>query len=441
MSVIRGIFFVIVFITLLSELVIAQSIISSGNSSSSNNTKTQTGFVSIDGEFSINLPSNVSGYRPLESKEGASKGGNEFSWKTPTGSFLIAFADLIISPESSKTLLETTGNLFIEKTAKMGGALISKKEITIDNNRGLEIRMQLNGGVGISRLYLVKNRLYSLVTAWKNGEDGELQLKILNSFKLIDGKAIVAKRVAEATPQALPQAPIFKKLKSDVEDDGMKGKVKSVSLSKEDLTGTWSVSGIKMSIEDFYDEKGNKIKQIFYDYKGNPNEITVYGFIDGMRVSNSGTVNYEDNPTITVPFAIGAKPNSVAKPADTRYKTKYEYKYDENKRLKEIIRYRNNGEILRRTVFSYNGNKLEEVWLDGEEGKSTFKSIETYDNKSNLIEQIFIYPNSSSLGSKYAYTYESFDEIGNWTKRIVKGLEGGKKEQHYIEYRAIIYYP
>ena len=42
------------------------------------------------------------------------------------------------------------------------------------------------------------------------------------------------------------------------------------------------------------------------------------------------------------------------------------------------------------------------------------------------------------------YTYDSFDEKGNWTKRTIKRKEvedNSNKQTHYVEYRTITYYP
>jgi hypothetical protein len=49
------------------------------------------------------------------------------------------------------------------------------------------------------------------------------------------------------------------------------------------------------SVLDF-NEKGNRIKEITFDDRGNPSEISVYGYLRGKRVVNSNTITYEYNP-------------------------------------------------------------------------------------------------------------------------------------------------
>lgn len=268
-----------------------------------------------------------------------------------------------------------------------------------------------------------------------------LTLFSISAYSQNYSKDELAKKIEDATPKALPQSPIVKKIKSDAEDDGLKGKVKSVSETEEDLSGTWVTKGIKMSSETFYDEKGNQVKYVYYDYRGNPSNITVYGYLDGMRVSKSGFINYPYNPPpMMMPRSEKAVPE---KPADTRYSVKYEYKYDDKKRLKESVGYRNNGEIINKTVYSYDGNKMESSTFD-KDGKLYSKTIDLLDDKSNIIEHTFVYLNKSKPDSITVYTYDSFDEKGNWTKRTIKWKNvenNGNKQSNYVEYRKITYYP
>lgn len=186
-----------------------------------------------------------------------------------------------------------------------GAKLLSNVEIRSNNYAGVEVRMlSKSSEVGILRYILVENRLFILSSGWKNTEDGTEQLKTLDSFKLTDSKAIFAKKIEEATPASLPQFPAAKRLKSDIENERLKGKVKSVTETEEDFSGTWYSSGVKMSSEEFYNEDGNQIKSISYDYKGNPSDITVFGYINGMRVLKSGSIDYEYNPPLVRAFLI-----------------------------------------------------------------------------------------------------------------------------------------
>ena len=113
---------------------------------------------------------------------------------------------------------------------------------------------------------------------------------------------------------------------------------------------------------------------------------------------------------------------TLAKPKRVRESNRalpFHTTYDEKGRLKETVSYRNNGEIINKGVYSYDGNKLEKSWFDAN-GKLYSKIVDVLDDKSNVIEHTFISLKSNNSDSKYIYSYDSFDEQGNWTKKTSK---------------------
>lgn len=416
MSNIKNLFFTLLFSIVSIGFVIAQpppASVSSKSSNPTNITQNKENFVSLDGGFTIALPQQNNSFTGIKATAGVNKGGSQFTWTVPQGSFLVAYVDRILSTQESKQVLQSSAERVIQGLNNEGSKLISKNEIYSNNHPGIEIViLSKSNEFGVLRYILVENRLFILTTGWKDSENGREQLKILDSFRLVDSKAIVAKRIQEVTPESLPQTSIVKKLKTDAEDEGLKGKVKSVTETEEDLAGTRAISGIKMSSEDFYSENGSQVKHIYYDYRGNPSSVQVFGFIDGFKVSKSGSpVIYEYNPPPAAPIALSTVPPKaiIQKPVDTRYSVKYEYKYDDKGRLQEIIRYRNSGEMNGKTVYLYDGNKLDETSYD-KEGKITFKTIEVFDDKGNTIEKTYVRQNTKLPYSKYTYTYEKFDD-------------------------------
>lgn len=440
----KNLFFIFLFSAISIGFVIAQtpSSISSKNSTSPEKYRFKESFVSLDGGFTIALPQITDGMNNIKPTAGVSKGGIQFVWKAPQ-SFLVAnVTERIVAPKNIKQELQTVvDNFILVQEQSNGGKLISKKEIFLGAMPGMEARLRIGADAnGIVRFFIADKRVFGLAASFKDGEDENAQLRILDSFKLIDKKAAVAKKLQEVTPVLLPQSPVAKKTKSDAEDDGLKGKVKLISESREDLTTASNLNGMKLSSENYYDEKGNQVKYIYYDYRSNPDSITVYGFVDGMRVSSTGWLHYDYNPPPPAPAALPNK--ETPKPVDLRYAVKYEYKYDEKNRLKEISTFNNKGEFNSRIVYIYTGNKLEKTSYGGD-AKVISKTIETFDAKGNIIETIRV-GNEKYPDSKYTYTYESFDIKGNWTKRTVTGkagqYNGGFKDRRYVEYRVITYY-
>ena len=263
-----------------------------------------------------------------------------------------------------------------------------------------------------------------------------------------DEKAAIAKKLADATPKPLPQTPAINRPKTDVDEEFLKGRVRSVVETNEYLGGTGSVVGIKNSDESHFDENGNYTKRIFFDYRGNPSDVTVYGFIDGKRASKRGDyIAYEYNPPLMVapPPSAGSKSNTeIQKPSDSRYSERFEFAYDDRGRLTEKSVFSNRGILNRKEVYTYEGNKVYESTFD-KDGKLTWKTLSVFDDKLNLVERTYFSTSTSYPDdAKYAYTYQAFDEYGNWTKREVKGKTakygGGTKDIHRLDYRTILYY-
>lgn len=252
-------------------------------------------------------------------------------------------------------------------------------------------------------------------------------------------KADYSKNIQEATPKSLPQTPVAEKLKSDAEDDNLKGKIKSLVVEIEEF----SEIGKRLSQIADFDEKGNRLKEIDYEFRGIPYSVTVYGYIDRARVSNSNSINRAN-----VLSVAGTKPkikDEKRKDApDTRYEYKYEYKYI-NGKLAEMQMFDNSGVKGMRYVYNYNGRQTEElVYTD--DGTLNQKYLITLDDKGNEIESVYFDVSPQKLGkdTKYVYKYDSFDKEGNWTRRTASELESENGKQNYklisTTYRTITYY-
>ncbi len=231
--------------------------------------------------------------------------------------------------------------------------LISESNLKLGENNGLKIEYELPAGnKGMRRFYLAGNRLYILTAIFTpNVSEAEnLVSQAFDSFKIIIQSDIdeeIKRKIAAAEPKPLPQEPLAKKLKTDAGDAGLKGKVKKIVSESEDLSGTWAKQGRKMSSIEYYNEQYNLTRHESFDYKGNPFQISVWGYIDRARVSNSVMIRYEYDPP---PMAIPVSPDRTEKPkSDNRYEYKHEYKY-KNEKLVEKRLYYNNGKPGNRAV-------------------------------------------------------------------------------------------
>lgn len=305
--------------------------------------------------------------------------------------------------------------------------------------------MEADKGFGISRIYLVGNRGYQLLVMlpFSKKDEEPAAIKILDSFKLLTEAEVAAelkRKAAEATPGSLPQEPVAPKAKSDAEDEGLKGKVRTVFTESEDLSGTWAVAGRKPSSMVYFNERGNFTKREAYDYRGNLFDITAYGYLDGARVALFKTIRYEYDPP---PMMMAPVPGKTAeRKADPRYSNKYRYKYDDKGRLIEELLYLNDGTLDLSYIYKYQDNRREELVYD-EQGALNQKYSVTFDEKGNEKEETIFDVKDNSVKEKFSYAYE-FDNQGNWIKRTTSKWTTKDGQSGFtpysIDYRTITYY-
>lgn len=368
-----------------------------------------------------------------------------FNWRTAQGTFIVGYVDRpeIVEPMGKRALdfLRDSAMTGLEGKAK----LVSETDISLEGHPGRQLKIEFSDGITIARIYLVSNRVYQAVgslSADKKNQEQEV-IKILDSFKLLSQANVDAElksKIAAATPRPLPQEPVAKRLKSDAEDEGLKGRVKTVFTESEDLSGTWAVSKRKPSSMQYFNEQGNLTKRESYDYRGNPSDITVYGYLDGERASDFNSINYEYNPP---PVMISAPAAGQATPKyDPRYSYKFKYKYDEKGNLIEKVWYGNDGKLWLRYTYKYKGNQKEEM-VYAEDSSLNQKYLYTLDDKGNEIEEIVYEVRDNSIRDKYSYSYE-FDAKGNWIKQTTSKwvTKDGKSrfEPYSVTYRTITYY-
>lgn len=257
------------------------------------------------------------------------------------------------------------------------------------------------------------------------------------------GKVDYAKKIEAATPKPLPQSPLSKKETTDAQDDNLKGKIKTLVGERIGLMGVEKPIGKRMSRLADFDEKGNYLREVYFEYRGIPYTVTAYGYIDGARASISNDI--DDDYAGSVRLATGKEKKEIKTKPDPRYKYKYEYKYSDGK-LVEMQMIRNTGEKGMRYEYKFKGNQREYLaYMD--DGELNQKYLYTFDDKGNDIEQIAFNVRQAKhiIESKIRYEYESFDNQGNWTKRTVSISETENGKEVYTplayEYRTLTYYP
>jgi hypothetical protein len=404
-------------------------------------------FVSLEGRLSISLPQQSHGFRGLAitTPFGVAK-GDSYHWTMKEGSYVIGYADAaqpVEDPETAKKVFNSLREEFKQLASVNHGTVGPEKQIALDNHPGLEQRLELFTGSILQRTYLSSQRLYQTVLVVKTTQKAyeAVAASVLNSFKILSDSEVSA-RLSESTaknePSPLPQQPVAPRASSDAKDDGLHGRVKTVLTESQDLSGTWSVQTRKRSSLENFNDQGNLTRRDAYDYKGNLFDITVYGYIDGNRVSNFNIIRHEYDP----PPMISTTPGAAAKKSDPRYVYRIDFKYDDKKRLIEEIMFHNNGDLWLRYVYKYTGNQRERL-VYSSDGSLNQRYISILDDKGNELEQTIFEARDGTIRVKHSYAYE-FDSIGNWTKRTASKLVikdgSSQQEPQNIYYRTITYY-
>ena len=401
--------------------------------------QTENPFVTHTGGFSINLPHSQGG------GGNGTAGGINFTWRQSEAEYQVGFYEIEGLP-----LAKINGEFSFEQMVKQyfnkfsaKGERIYAKEIVLGENAGREYKYKTGSAVFILRLYSVGDRIYKILAEipLKNQSSEAKVLRTFDSFQLLDDavvKAAIAKKLSDATPKELPQSPVVAKLKSDAHDRNLKGTVKSV-LTQMALYGVDNaLRKPKPNLLEEFDRNGRLTKQIEFDSYGNPNNVRVFGYVAGKRVSRVGHIAYEyEIGGVSVDFQTSAKP-------DERFDESYDYRYAGNNLIQERI-FWNNGWLNIRFGYRYLKGKKETITYG--EGNLPFrKIISAADDKGNEIEMIFYeYEGRKTVEKKrFKIDYMSFDEKGNWTKRTNSTLVefGGTKKSfpEFDEHRTIIYY-
>ena len=396
-------------------------------------------FISVYGNFSIELSENPNLTRGLRNEDAPDKGaGMIYAWESENVVYTALYLDPLqttdnLTPvEQAKNFEEINQNVR-ETIKKYNGKIIFERPLPIDANPGIEIQAAIGAGKMIARNFQVGQRSYSLQAVLRDLKDGRKALKVLDSFKLTDGRANVLKTIAEFTPKDLPPIPISKMRRSDLETANLKGKVKTVVEESEDLTGDAFQQGRIFAAEYFYNADGFQTREISYDMRGNPVQIAAYGFIENALAVRFGKIRKPSEQTAPI----------TEKPKDLRFDLKFKYVFDKQGRVTESKYYRPGGELSSRTLTIYTANKTEAQNFNAQ-GELVSKTFQTFDEKGNLIESFFQMLKPTVIEYKAIYKYESVDEKGNWTRRILSEwrTEDGKSfyEPVKIQYRTFVYY-
>lgn len=402
-------------------------------------------FSSFQAGYSIALPDRIGGF---DGRRGILN-----NWRLTEGYYFVGIEDrqskvegtALFDAETDKVIdglfTDAARDLFATKFEVKS---VDRKSITFDGHLGKEIRTVLTDVIVLIRVFWIENRAYklaSILTPDQTRFESKVS-EVFDSLKVVARQstdAAVEKKILANTPESLPQKPVIVRGTSDAQDEGLKGKVKKVRQESQFIKGIKAGSPSQMDFEETYNELGDLVKRISYDdTDGLPFEISVFGYLEGKRVSKSKMIFYGGELSSAGP-SVAVK----AKQRDERYGYSYRYRYDKNNRLTEKVMFDSAGNIWIRTTFGYSGNTIEVTAYD-DQGKVNQRSQLTLDSTGNAIEKRYFDSPVPGWTSTYSYKYDLFDSHGNWTKRSVTESRavGGKSREEWtmVEQRNIDYF-
>jgi hypothetical protein len=230
---------------------------------------------------------------------------------------------------------------------------------------------------------------------------------------------------------------------SDREADGLKGKVKSITTSRNLIESKNYADNTLKKYRDkveTYDPSGTLTERIDYEY----NMKDVFTVIDGDLTEKSSQIvkSPQNKAVFTVADEEEEKP---LYPKDERYDLKYKFKFDDKGRRIETVMYGNTRNVWKKVVYKYDEKGFLSEALHYNNGKTlneqyTYK----YDTDGNLTEaKLELHRAEKNIISFLKYSDYKLDSEGNWIARTATSLgefQGKELKTVTKQSRKIVYY-
>lgn len=231
-----------------------------------------------------------------------------------------------------------------------------------------------------------------------------------------------------------------RKNKTDLAQENIKGAVKSIEENEYTTVAKFGKveKGELISKKiTTYNKDGNIIEEVRYNEKGELTEKNIHTYDKkGKKLKISA---YDGNGTlfyfITYEYDDQGRLSFLNKDRIEIASYGLKYSYDEKGNISEEEHYIAGEPIGRKTINHYDeNNRLVEATTYEEENKLFDKISYKYDDKDNIIEELYNgLENSDGYASNTEYI--EYDSKGNWTKKIASGII----EEMFVE-REIEYY-
>ena len=405
-------------------------------------------FASLEGGYIVELPAGagLKSGGPLRAAETQGMGASYANrWEMVGANFEAAYIKfdrdkMLLTFKDADQRLEDLARDIIEAVAAAGVTPARNEQIITNGRHGREIAFKTGAVQMVFRFYPGDGVIVRLYAESNAAVLEPAARKFLDSLRLASRDEVVALKIREATPPSLPQTRPAQWVKPDL-DELARGKVKDIVEEIENGKAEGDAPVRRKKMDYFFDPQGFLTKTVSYAYNSEPDTVTVYGFLNGMRVNKNAAAEREAGVLADEPE------DETAKKRDRRFSTGVVEKYDASKRVIERAFYDNAGELFLRSIYAYRETGREsrvEIAEYQKNGTRDNSVSQVLDKQGNIIEKTSQNFASHPNQLHYTYKYLTFDSSGNWTKRTVsfQANEPGLPDYatDYTEYRTITYY-
>jgi len=411
--------------------------------------KSSRPYVSLQGRFSIALPEQVPSFHPVSyPTPNGTLTGRTFDWPMAEGEYHITYADKpSYAPNvDTEQFLDLVLAGLVQDAKTLQATELKQQKVRLSTYSGRKLQYRTPSGIAAMCIYMDGPRMYQVLLTILNDQSSQAAaaIKVLDTFKILTPAEIEAafrKKLDEAVPKALPQQPVVKKLRSDAEDDGLKGSVKIVDEQETD-SGVANTSRENWRIS-YYNRAGNLTRrEEREEMEGNFASISVFGYLVGERVEVHNSIDLEYGRPVVSFFVMAPSKGSPPPPErDDRYFYKIKYQYDSANRLVQKDYYYSDGKPGEHYAYRYSGIQVEDLYYD-QSGSLRKQQIITLDENGLEKEVSEFNVKTNQRIEKYFFTYE-FDGRGNWIKRTKSRASQSNPAKHIPvseTHRSITYY-
>lgn len=382
-------------------------------------------YTSADGGFSISIEGRPTSRQPVfEQFAEYTLVGDTFLWERDDETIAIQICQ-VHSRTSSLSRLQKAAVIDTYKKIITGGFTkyrigTTEKPYKVLEGVGVEIRSVPPKLV--SRVFFLNERLIVLSVVRSQDSGADLQLELLDSFRVLPKDQHIAVLIRENMPGPLPQEGRAASMPPDTATMGLRSEVMQIVETFQETP----TSEKERAAELYFDKNGNLTKEILYA-AGYPNQVRTWGWVEGGRVSRSTTINYLPNQILSSNHSrriidgspgplqvVGSSSGSIKfKPP---YGLKYEFTTDSVKRVTERRVFSGNGDLSFVEKMAFTPTSIETRVTDGSGGFMS-RMLEVVDKNGFTTEEKTLDSAGKPVASRY-FSYE-LDVNSNWvTKRV-----------------------